>query len=226
MGLERRLTLLWIVALLLGRGAQIALNQVAIARLPSPVLTAIEEKFPNANLSKVKTKKEAGGTIREMTVRQRGESFEVSVRPYGEIVKVERWIAAANLPTAVTTALDKAYPKSVIRKAEEVHQEDRLIGYEVAVELPSGPVADVTFSPAGEVIHRSPTRSKSGVGSLLGAVREPSLPCDDKRATGRGARSPARPACSIGPATPTSRDAGSISQNLSFANPDLNLLGV
>ena len=152
--LESRLTLLWIVGVALFSLGQVTLNRATIASLPAVVLAALDEKYPNAYRSKVETRKGWGGTVYEITLREGGESLDMSVKPCGEVVKVERMINTTSLPPSVKSAIYAAHPRSAIYTAEEVSRGGRLIGYEVAVKPFCLPVRDITFSPTGEVISK------------------------------------------------------------------------
>lgn len=87
----RRRIALGICAFLLGGfgvSAQ-AGEDIALDKLPQPVLDATKRTFPDAELQEAEREQEGGQLVYEVEVRVKGEKKEVDVTPEGKVIKVE-----------------------------------------------------------------------------------------------------------------------------------------
>jgi len=89
------------------------------ASLPDAVKAALNELYPQAAIEEAKAEKE-GLKVYEITLKQNGQEFEVTVAPDGTIVETESEVSLADLPDAVKTAINLAAGGSEI---EEISQE-------------------------------------------------------------------------------------------------------
>lgn len=119
--------------------------------IPTPLSAAVETLFPGASWERGETEYESGQLVHEVTVRHRGQTFEVSVTPAGEVVEVERLISRTELPPAVAQAVASDHRKARVCRVEEVVRGGRVVGYEVAFAGGSRRAAKVTFDPTGRV---------------------------------------------------------------------------
>jgi len=65
-------------------------ENVPINRLPSPVTTAIKNRFPKSELLSAEIDRENGKVIYEVKVRNEGQIYDLDVTPSGKIIKIDR----------------------------------------------------------------------------------------------------------------------------------------
>ena len=65
-------------------------ENVPINRLPSPVTTAIKNRFPKSELLSAEIDRENGKVKYEVKVRSEGQKYDVDVTPDGKILKIDR----------------------------------------------------------------------------------------------------------------------------------------
>src|SRR5436309_3283765 len=80
-----------------------------------------------------------------------GQNAEVTLTPAGEVVEVEKEIAAGDLPGAVARTLGQKYPRAAFEKVEEVREGDR-VRYEVLLVTAAKQRVEVKLDPKGQVI--------------------------------------------------------------------------
>jgi hypothetical protein len=83
-----RLPVLAVAVLLAVATARLVKDRREIARLPVPVLRAVEARFPHAYKSHVEAHTRGGRTVYDLFVRQDGEAYVVSVCPDGVLLRV------------------------------------------------------------------------------------------------------------------------------------------
>jgi hypothetical protein len=83
-----RLPVLAVAVLLAVATARLVEDRREIARLPEPVLRAVEARFPHAYKSHVEAHAQDGHTVYDLFVRQDGKAYVVSVCPDGELLQV------------------------------------------------------------------------------------------------------------------------------------------
>jgi hypothetical protein len=70
--------------------AAVALQEnVPINRLPSPVTSAIKNRFPKSELLLAEKDLDNGRVIYEVKLRSDGQVYDIDVTPSGKIIKVE-----------------------------------------------------------------------------------------------------------------------------------------
>src|SRR5262245_54758626 len=77
-------------------------------KIPKAVMAALKAKFPKAEIDKWTKEKDEY----DIEFKQEGRKFEADIKEDGTIVNWEKAIAAKDLPEAVTSAVEKKYPKS------------------------------------------------------------------------------------------------------------------
>jgi hypothetical protein len=122
---------------------------VPLDKLPDKVTAAVKKMFPKGDLLKATLETEGDETEYEVELRDAGKSVTVTVEKNGEIEAFERQIDLKELPRFVTEALEKKYPKSVLKSAEELYEiEDgdaEFEGYEIQLETADKKMIEVTI---------------------------------------------------------------------------------
>lgn len=95
-------------------------TKVALDQVPKAALDAVKEEFPGAKLTAAESAEDDGETYFEIELTHEGHSIDVSVSEDGTIEEVEKEIAVADLPKAVTDAIQAKYPQAKIEEAEEL----------------------------------------------------------------------------------------------------------
>jgi uncharacterized membrane protein YkoI len=128
-------------------------EKIELDKLPKAVIDAVKKKFPDAELKSAEKEKEGGKEVFEVVIKNKDQNLEVIVSPEGKILAVEKEIAVKDLPKAVTEAVDAKYPKSSIKKAEEVTKDDK-VTYEVLIETADKKKLEVELDPKGKFVER------------------------------------------------------------------------
>ncbi|WP_406697882.1 PepSY-like domain-containing protein [Singulisphaera sp. Ch08] len=118
--------------LVLGAAAGADEENIPVDKLPAAVLKAAKAKFPKAKIEEAAKEVEDGVTTYEVSLKVEGHGIDLTLKPDGTIVEIEKEIAADTLPEAVKATLAAKYPNEKIKKAEEITQgENGPISYEV-----------------------------------------------------------------------------------------------
>jgi uncharacterized membrane protein YkoI len=125
--------------------------KVPLKDLPKAVKDAIKKQFPKAKAVSASKEFEDKKTLYEVTIKNGDQNVQVTATPEGEIVEVEKEIAAKDLPKAVTTALSEKYPSATIKKAEEVTK-GKEMSYEVLLVTKDKKTLEVKFDSKGKVV--------------------------------------------------------------------------
>ena len=133
-------------------------EKVPLDKLPKAVSAAVTKRFPKAKLVKASKEKEDGKPLFEVSIEDGKTRIEVTLTPAGEIVEVEKEIAAKDLPKAVSTALEAKYPKATLKKVEEVTK-GKEVAYEVLLVAKDKKMWEVKFDATGKVLN---TEEKKG----------------------------------------------------------------
>jgi uncharacterized membrane protein YkoI len=126
-------------------------EDVAVADLPKAVVDAVKAKFPKAEIKEAEKEVEGGKTVYEVELRLDNNEVDVSLKPDGTILEVEKTIAAEDLPKAVTAAVDAKYPKATLKKAEEITANEKT-AYEVKLKTKDDKMIEVKLDAKGNVL--------------------------------------------------------------------------
>jgi hypothetical protein len=126
-------------------------EKVPLEKVPKEVMDAVKKKFPDAKIVGAEKEVEGGKTYFEVAIKNKEQNIEVILTPEGKITAVEAEISAKDLPKDVTAALDKKYPKAVIKKVEEITKDDK-VSYEVMLATADKKTLEVTFDPKGKIL--------------------------------------------------------------------------
>jgi uncharacterized membrane protein YkoI len=135
-------------------------EKVPLDKLPKAVVNAVKEKFPRAELVGASKEKEDGKTLYEVAIKDGKQKIDVTVTPEGKIAAIEKGIAVADLPKAVTEALESRYPRATIQKAEEITKEDKVAAYEMVIVTADKKKLEVSFDPKGKFLEEEKKEEK------------------------------------------------------------------
>jgi hypothetical protein len=154
-------TTVWIAAfvgctLLMGQNTQA--GDIALDKVPKPVMDAVQARIPEAKVSgAAKVKDPASGEeVYEISMDRDGMNIDLTVSPEGKISLIETQITRKELPAPVAATLQDKYPKSkyrVIEAATAVNgSEDKLLHYEVMLMTPEKQLRAVRLDLEGKIL--------------------------------------------------------------------------
>jgi hypothetical protein len=114
-------------------------------KVPDVVKNAFTAKYPNA--TNVKWGKE-NATEFEAEFKLNNNAVSANFKQDGSWVETESTIAAVDLPSAVTSAINTKYPGAVITLAEKTEQAGNKILYEVSFKV-NGKKKSMELNPDG-----------------------------------------------------------------------------
>jgi hypothetical protein len=123
------------------------------ADVPAPVLTAVEARYPNAQLTAFAKEVEGKTTLYEVVLNAGGMHAEVSVSPDGQIVSEEATITMRDLPASVQTSFAASrYAKARVLRVERVKQASKpdATTFELMVEQ-AGKKHELAFDDTGKL---------------------------------------------------------------------------
>jgi hypothetical protein len=144
---------------LLAAAARADEEKIELDKLPKAVKDAVKKAYPDGELKSAEKVKENGKETFEVVLKNKRESLELVLTPEGKILAVEKEIAIKDLPKAVTEAIDAKYPKSTLKKAEEVTK-DKKITYEVVIETADKKKLEVELDPKGKFVEEEKKEDK------------------------------------------------------------------
>jgi len=106
-------------------------QEIAAKDLPKIVAAAIEKAYPKGAIKSVeevtKEDKVTYGVLLEndVLVNKEKQKVQVHLNADGKITATQKLIAAGDLPTAVTGALEKKYPKASVTRANHITEGDK-----------------------------------------------------------------------------------------------------
>lgn len=131
-------------------------ERIPLDKVPKAVLDAAKARFPNAEVLAAEKEVEDGKTIYELGIKSKGQSIDVSLLESGTILEIEKQVAIADLPKAVSGALQKRFPKAKYGVVEEVvlvkNGEETLEYFEAHLESPEGKEIEVRVAPSGKFL--------------------------------------------------------------------------
>jgi len=139
-----------------GARAQDQKDKLDLDKIPKAVMDALKAKFPRAEIHKWTKEKEGGDDIYDIEFKQAGRKGEADIKADGTILNFEKEMAAKDLPKAVTAAVEKKYPKSVLKEIMEITEVkdkvEKLHGYEIVLETAAKKEVEVTVAPDGKIL--------------------------------------------------------------------------
>jgi hypothetical protein len=139
----------------LAAGARADEEKVPLGKLPKAVLQSVKKRFPDAEMKQAGKEIEAGKTVYEVSIKDKGHRIDVSLTPEGTILELEREIEAKDLPRAVAQALQTKYAQATYITIEEVIKvqdgKEKLEYYEVTLVTAGNKKMEVTVTPKGQL---------------------------------------------------------------------------
>src|SRR5262249_52409809 len=124
----------------------------------------LKAKFPKAEIDKWTKEKEGNDVVYDIEFKQEGRKFEADIKEDGTLLNYEKEIAAKDLPEAVRKALDKKYPKAVLKDVMEMTdvkgKVETLHGYEITLRTAENQEVEVTIAPDGKILEDSGDKKK------------------------------------------------------------------
>jgi len=145
---------LWLVAavwLALFSVAAAEQEKIPLDQVPKPVIDAVKAKFPKGELTGAEKETEGKKVTYEVKLLDKKRKFEVIAAPDGKVLAVEKVLEPSELPKPVTETLDAKYPKSKIKKAEEVVANEKTT-YEVVLITAESQTVKLIFDAKGKLI--------------------------------------------------------------------------
>jgi len=147
----RRLSCVAVMCLLVlttsARAEKIELDQV-----PKAVLDAVKTKFPDAKLTESARESECGETFYELSFTYKDHRYDVECTPEGGFRKIEKHLAAKELPKEVAKVLEEKYPRARLNEILEVTKKDKIEYYEVALVTADKSEVEVQIDPKGKIL--------------------------------------------------------------------------
>lgn len=125
-------------------------------QIPRAVMDALLAKFPKASIDKCTKAREFFTVVYDIEFNQEGRKFEADIKENGTYINYEKAIEATALPKAVSDAIAKKYPNSVMKEIMEETEvkgkTEKLSAYEVVLQTADGKEAEVRVSPSGRIL--------------------------------------------------------------------------
>lgn len=115
-------------------------------QLPAAVASAFRAAYPDATIKNVTHETEDGIEQYEIESTKNGKGLDVNYKPDGSLLVVEEQVAPTDLPSAVTAAIAKRYPKATLGACERA-TENKKVSYEIGLKGAS--VKTVQLNPDG-----------------------------------------------------------------------------
>lgn len=159
---QKLLPLLVLAALVLGLTAATVAGERQIERkdVPAAVLTAFAGAYPKAEIKGYSTEEDKGLTVYEIESVEGLVTRDVTYAADGTLVSLEETLDTSALPRKVKAALNKAFPKSKVLKAEKMTK-GTAVTYEFQIEL-NGQKTEVVFDPQGNELERETKPEDAG----------------------------------------------------------------
>jgi Putative beta-lactamase-inhibitor-like, PepSY-like len=94
-------------------------KRISVKDLPTAVRSAFEKAYPKAEIKGAAEEPENGVTYYEIESIDGKTHRDLLYTKDGEVHEIEEAMDTASLPEAVSAALEKAYPKCKVRRAEK-----------------------------------------------------------------------------------------------------------
>jgi uncharacterized membrane protein YkoI len=124
-------------------------------KAPKAVVDAVKKRFKEAELKGASKEMEKDKLVYEITIKHKGQNIDVTVTPEGEIIMLEKEIAAKQLPKPVSKVLGEKFAQAKYKIIEEIIQVDKkkekLLYYEVLLELPDKKRLEVKIAADGKI---------------------------------------------------------------------------
>lgn len=125
-------------------------KEISIDKIPIAVVKAAKVKFPKIEIKSASEETQDGKTTYELNSVIEGTNYDITLKPDGTIVSIEKEIKESDLPAAVLATLKAMYAKAKFKKFEEITKGTEVM-YEVELEGAGG-VKEVVLDKNGKVV--------------------------------------------------------------------------
>jgi hypothetical protein len=128
------------------------MEKVKVDQLPKGVLDAVKTKFPDSKLTEASRETEGGETFYELSLTYKDHRYGVECTPQGDFRKIEKQLAAKELPKKVAKVLEDRYPRARLHEILEVTMKDKIEYYEAALVTAEKSEVEVQIDPKGKIL--------------------------------------------------------------------------
>jgi hypothetical protein len=129
--------------------------------LPKKVADALKARFPKAEVHQATREQEGDTVLYDLEFTQEGRKFEADILEDGRIDNWEQQISAADLPAAVTRAVERRYARSSLKEIMAITvvkgATEALEAYEIVLQTAEGKDVEVTVAPDGTIMEDAGT---------------------------------------------------------------------
>lgn len=143
-------------------------EKVPLDKIPKAVADALRAKFPKAKIDKCTKDKEGDEVVYDIEFKEDERKCEADIKENGDYINFEKAIEAKKLPKAVSDAIEKRYPKSILKEIMEETQvkakkrnkgnKEKLSAYEVVLDTTDKKEVEVRVSPKGKILEDTGTQ--------------------------------------------------------------------
>jgi hypothetical protein len=97
-------------------------EKIPLDKVPKAVMDAIKTRFPGADVTSVEKETEDGQVVYDVELKHKDRKYEMDIKEDGTILEIEKEMASADVPEAITKAVLAKYPKAKIEEVMEVNK--------------------------------------------------------------------------------------------------------
>ena len=125
-------------------------------KIPKAVMDALLGRFPKARIDKCTKAKEGDDIVHDIEFKQDGRKCEADIKENGTFINYEKAIEAEDLPRAGRSAIEKRYPKAILKEIMEETEvkgkDEKLSAYEVVLVTADKKDVELRLSPEGKIL--------------------------------------------------------------------------
>ncbi len=137
---------------------EVSAQEEAVSRkqIPKAVMDALLAKFPKARIDKCTKAREGDDIVYDIEFKEKVRKCEADITEKGIFINFERAIKAKELPVPIRDAIEKRYPKAVLKEIMEETEvegkDETLAAYEVVLLTANKKEVEVKVSPEGNLL--------------------------------------------------------------------------
>jgi len=139
-------------------------KKISLDQAPKAVRDAINNRFPDAEISSIEKEKEGGKVVFDVELKHKGRKYEMDIEEDGTIVEIEKEVALKDVPKALIQNVKAKFPDATIKEVMEVNkvkgQEEKPDHYEVTIETSDKKTKEINVSLAGKIIKKEGDKEK------------------------------------------------------------------
>jgi hypothetical protein len=130
-------------------------DKLDLDKIPKAVMSTLKARFPKAKIDKWTKEREGSDVVYDFEFKQGDRKWEADIKEDGTLLNFEKEIAAKDLPEAVVKAVEKKFPKAVLKEIMEVTEvkgkEEKLDGYEIVLQTAGKKRFEIMVEPSGKI---------------------------------------------------------------------------